>query len=104
MLSPPFAFNNQRGNMSGLEEALEAAANGIDQNPRARTPKKSENPVVDCDPNARVWVRITTENQPWSEDKPLLYWKDYEVPLADALVFESRKHAVILKTPTPKGK
>lgn len=89
---------------TGLDEALAAAEKGIDQNPRARTVKQPViKPVIEGDPKRLVWVRVVTENEPWSDERPLLYWQDYQVPIEDALVFESRKHAVILQTPNSKG-
>lgn len=44
----------------------------------------------------RVWVKCITDVKPWSDEKPLDMWKDYLIPIHEAIMLDERRFAVIL--------
>lgn len=79
--------------------------------PRARrTPKpvyaKSEFTVEELTEKfgERVWVKCITDLKPWADNKPLDHWKDYEIPVAEAIALDERRFAVILVQKDEKSK
>lgn len=76
------------------EKELEAMAAPIPDNSPKRVRARK---VVPTD--EKVWVKIVSQDKPWSGDRPLEYWCDYQIDLNDALILSERKQAVILKQP-----
>lgn len=55
-----------------------------------------------ADAEKRIWIKCVVENKPWTEERPLDYWRDYETNNADALLLQDRRMAVIIQTPKEK--
>jgi len=44
----------------------------------------------------RVWVKCVTDAKPWADEKPMLMWKEYFIPVHEAILLDERRFAVIL--------
>jgi len=44
----------------------------------------------------RVWVKCVTDAQPWADDKPMQMWKEYLIPIHEAILLDERRFATIL--------
>lgn len=44
-----------------------------------------------------VWVKCVSHDKPWAAEKPMEFWQDYKVPVAEAILLDERRFAVILK-------
>lgn len=58
--------------------------------------------MSEADAKRRVWVKCVVETKPWTEERPLLHWQDYETNYAEAMLLQDRKMAVIIATPKEK--
>jgi len=45
-----------------------------------------------------AWVKCVTDRKPWSGNREMLYWRDYEIPVSDLLILEARRQVVVLSS------
>lgn len=89
--------------MTSDEELIEAIEREEAKPRKPKTaPAVEKPPVIDGDPERTVRVRCVVESQPWANEMPLHYWKEYDISYKYAVVLEQRRSVVIIST--TKGK
>ena len=66
-------------------------------------PDKAKVEELTAKAGKKVWVKCVTELQPWANEAPMLYWKDYLVSVEEAVLLDERRFVVILEKPSDKG-
>lgn len=49
--------------------------------------------------SGKVWVKCISELQPWANGVPMEHWKDYFIPIEEAILMDEHRHIVVLETP-----
>ena len=44
----------------------------------------------------KVWVKCVSEREPWANEQKLKLWRDYLIPVEEAILLDERRFAVIL--------
>lgn len=95
--------------MSSNEEII-SQMNITAENPRKAVQKqqkaaadKAKTEELKAKAGEKVWVKCVTELQPWANEAPMLYWKDYLISTEEAVLLDERRFVVILEKPSDKG-